>query len=103
YVDEVQAFLNPNYSNIFNWGYMPYHYNVLEGSYSSNPFDGYVRMYEFKQVVQALHERDIRVIMDVVYNHTGESETSNFNRIVPGYYHRLTDEGGYSNGSGTGN
>jgi pullulanase len=51
----------------------------------------------------AFHENDIRIIMDVVYNHTGPSETSNFHRIVPGYYHRMTPTGGFSNGSGTGN
>jgi len=103
YVDEVQVANNPNYTNLFNWGYMPYHFNTLEGSFASNPFDGRVRINEFKQVVQAFHDRDIRVIMDVVYNHTGESQTSNFHKIVPGYYHRMTPEGGFSNGSGTGN
>lgn len=103
YVDEVQVANNPNYTNLFNWGYMPYHFNTLEGSYATNPFDGRVRINEFKQVVQALHDYDIRVIMDVVYNHTGESATSNFHKIVPGYYHRLTPSGGFSNGSGTGN
>ncbi|MFP4177987.1 MAG: type I pullulanase [Acholeplasmataceae bacterium] len=103
YVDEIEAFQDPNYANIFNWGYMPYHFNTLEGSYATNPFDGEVRIEEFKQAVKALHDYDIRVIMDVVYNHTGESETSNFHKIVPGYYHRLTETGGFSNGSGTGN
>lgn len=103
YVDEVEAYFNPDYENIFNWGYMPYHFNTLEGSYATNPFDGNVRINEFKRVVQTFHENDIRVIMDVVYNHTGESENSNFHRILPGYYHRLTHEGGFSNGSGTGN
>lgn len=103
YVDEIQVALNPNYPNVFNWGYMPMHFNTLEGSYATNPFDGRVRIQEFKQVIMALHERDIRLIMDVVYNHSGESETSNFHKIVPGYYHRLTPTGGFSNGSGTGN
>jgi len=103
YVDEIEVAINPNYKNVFNWGYMPYHFNTLEGSYATNPFDGATRINEFKQVVMALHEKDIRVIMDVVYNHTGESATSNFHKIVPGYYHRLTQEGGFSNGSGTGN
>jgi pullulanase len=103
YVDEVEVANNPNYQNLFNWGYMPYHFNTLEGSYATNPFDGQVRINEFKQSVMALHNEDIRVIMDVVYNHTGESATSNFHKIVPGYYHRLTAEGGFSNGSGTGN
>ena len=103
YVDEIEAYQNPNYQKIFNWGYMPYHFNALEGSYATNPFDGNVRVQEFKQVVQALHEKEIRIIMDVVYNHTGESQTSNFHKIMPGYYHRLTADGGFSNGSGTGN
>jgi pullulanase len=82
---------------------MPYHFNTLEGSYATNPFDGAKRITEFKEVVMALHAQDVRVIMDVVYNHTGESEGSNFHKIVPGYYHRLTEAGGFSNGSGTGN
>lgn len=103
HVDEIEVALNPNYANVFNWGYMPYNFNTLEGSYSTNPFDGRVRIYEFKKLVMALHEKDIRVIMDVVYNHTGPSSTSNFHQIVPGYYHRLTEDGGFWNGSGTGN
>ncbi|MBU1141236.1 MAG: type I pullulanase [Firmicutes bacterium] len=103
YVDEVQVANNSDYTNSFNWGYMPYNFNTLEGSYSTNPFDGRARINEFKQAVMALHEKDIRVIMDVVYNHTGESSTSNFHKIVPGYYHRMTPEGGFNNGSGTGN
>lgn len=104
YIDEVEVFKNPNQTNnVFNWGYMPYHYNTLEGSYATNPFDGNVRIYEFKKTVQAFHSKNIRVIMDVVYNHTGESEGSNFHKIVPGYYHRLNAQGGFSNGSGTGN
>ncbi len=103
YVDEVEMALDPNYDNTFNWGYMPYNFNTLEGSYSTNPFDGAKRITEFKEAVMAFTERDIRIIMDVVYNHTGESDTSNFNEIVPGYYHRLNNDGTFSNGSGTGN
>lgn len=103
YVDEVQVATNPNYKNRFNWGYMPYHFNTLEGSYSTNPFDGTVRIKEFKEAVMAMHKKDLRVIMDVVYNHTGESSTSNFHKIIPGYYHRMNSTGGFSNGSGTGN
>ena len=87
----------------FNWGYDPYNYNVPEGSYSTDPFDGSVRINEFKQMVQAFHDNDIRVIMDVVYNHTSESANSWFNITVPGYYHRLNANGSYSNGSGCGN
>lgn len=103
YVDEVQFALDSNYNNRFNWGYMTMHFNVLEGTFSTNPFDGRARVTEFKEAVMALHKHGIRVIMDVVYNHTGLSETSNFHQIVPGYYHRLTETGGFSNGSGTGN
>lgn len=80
----------------FNWGYDPYHYNVPEGSYSTNP-DGAVRTLEFRQMVQALHSIGMRVVMDVVYNHTtaaGQSDKSVLDKIVPGYYHRL-DEKGY--------
>lgn len=103
YLDEVEIFHNPNTKNVFNWGYMPYHFNTLEGSYSTNPFDGNVRIYEFREVIKAFSQKNIRVIMDVVYNHTGESENSNFHKILPGYYHRLTNDGAFSNGSGTGN
>lgn len=103
YVDEIEMAKNPKYANTFNWGYMPYHFNTLEGSYATNPFDGGNRITEFKTAVQAIHDKDIRVIMDVVYNHTGESDTSNFHKIIPGYYHRMNQTGGFSNGSGTGN
>ncbi|PKK87282.1 MAG: hypothetical protein CVV63_01550, partial [Tenericutes bacterium HGW-Tenericutes-8] len=93
----------PKYTNTFNWGYMPYHFNTLEGSYATTPFDGAKRITEFKEAVMALHNNDMRVIMDVVYNHTGDSEGSNFHKIIPGYYHRMNATGGFSNGSGTGN
>lgn len=86
----------------YNWGYDPVNYNVPEGSYSTDPYHGEVRIKEFKQLVQALHHNGIRVIMDVVYNHTYESMKSNFNRLVPGYYYRLTADGSFSNGSGCG-
>lgn len=87
----------------FNWGYMPLNYNVLEGYYSTNPYDGSVRIEEFKQVVETFTENDLRIIMDVVYNHTGQSGDSNFNLILPGYYYRMNTDGTFSNGSGTGN
>lgn len=87
----------------FNWGYDPQNYNVPEGSYSTDPENGEVRITEFKQMVQALHENGIRVVMDVVYNHTGATADSDFNKIVPGYYYRQTTDGGFSNGSGCGN
>lgn len=101
YVDETRVD-DPNY-DAFNWGYMPINFNTLEGSYSTNPYDGYSRITEFKTAVQAFHDDDIRVIMDVVYNHTGLSGDSNFNLILPGYYHRMNSDGSFSNGSGTGN
>lgn len=86
-----------------NWGYDPINYNVPEGSYSSNPYDGNVRIKEFKQMVQALHDRGITVVMDVVYNHTFVSDGSCFSKTVPNYYYRMTSNGVYSNGSGCGN
>ncbi len=88
---------------IFNWGYMPLNFNVPEGSYSTDPFDGAKRVAELKQVSDALTKNNIGLIMDVVYNHTGLSADSNFNLIIPGYFHRLTSTGSFSNGSGTGN
>lgn len=86
-----------------NWGYDPINYNVPEGSYSSNPYDGNTRITEFKQMVQALHDRGISVVMDVVYNHTYVSDGSCFSKTVPGYYYRMTSSTAYSNGSGCGN
>ena len=87
----------------FNWGYDPYNYNVPEGSYSTDPYHGEVRVNEFKQMIQSLHANDIRVVMDVVYNHTAETDNSYFNRTVPNYFYRYTETGAYSNGSGCGN
>lgn len=86
----------------YNWGYDPDNYNVPEGSYAVNPYDGAVRIQEMKQMVQALHSRGIGVIMDVVFNHTYRRDDSNLQKIVPGYYYR-SDETGYTNGSGCGN
>lgn len=87
----------------FNWGYDPQNYNIPEGSYSTDPADGRVRIREFKQMVQTLHENGLRVILDVVYNHTGITEGSNFNQLVPGYYYRQDTSGGFSNASACGN
>lgn len=87
----------------FNWGYDPQNYNVPEGSYSSDAANPTARITEFKQMVQALHEKGIRVVMDVVYNHTYSIEDGPFNKIVPGYYYRTNSDGSYSNGSGVGN
>ena len=89
-------------ANKYNWGYDPMNYNVPEGSYSTDPGRPEVRIREFKQMVQALHKAGIRVILDVVYNHTYDIEHSNFQKTYPDYYYRKTEEG-YSNGSGCGN
>lgn len=82
----------------FNWGYDPVNYNVPEGSYSTDPFHGEVRIRECKEMIQALHRAGIRVVMDVVYNHT-YSPDSWFQRTVPWYYYRLNEDGSLSNGS----
>ncbi|PRY04643.1 pullulanase [Pontibacter ummariensis] len=87
----------------FNWGYDPQNYNVPEGSYSSDPYQAEVRIKEFKQMVQGFHQNGIGVVLDVVYNHTGETEHSNFNLEVPGYYYRHTPEGKWSDASACGN
>ena len=87
----------------FNWGYDPVNYNVPEGSYSTDPYTPLARIREFKQMVQALHKAGIRVILDVVYNHTYDIEHSNFQRTYPDYYYRKNADGSYSNGSGCGN
>ena len=89
--------------NKYNWGYDPVNYNVPEGGYSTDPYAPEVRIREFKQMVKALHEAGIRVILDVVYNHTYDIEHSNFQRTYPDYYYRKTADGQYSNGSGCGN
>ena len=89
--------------NKYNWGYDPVNYNVPEGSYSTDPYQPEVRIREFKQMVKALHDAGIRVILDVVYNHTYDIEHSNFQRTYPDYYYRKAADGKYSNGSGCGN
>ncbi len=86
----------------YNWGYDPVNYNVPEGSYSTNPADPAVRIREFKQMVQALHKAGIRVILDVVYNHTYNIDNSNFQKTYPDYFYRKVSTT-YSNGSGCGN
>ena len=87
----------------YNWGYDPVNYNVPEGGYSTDPYKPEVRIKEFKQMVQAMHKAGIRVILDVVYNHTYDIEHSNFQRTYPDYFYRKTVDGQYSNGSGCGN
>ena len=89
--------------NKYNWGYDPVNYNVPEGGYSTDPYAPEIRIREFKQMVKALHDAGIRVILDVVYNHTYDIEHSNFQRTYPDYYYRKTSDGQYSNGSGCGN
>ena len=87
----------------YNWGYDPKNYNVPEGSYSTDPYNPVTRIKEFKQMVQALHKAGIRVILDVVYNHTFNIDHSNFQLTYPDMYYRKTADGKYSDGSGCGN
>ena len=94
--------------NKYNWGYDPVNYNVPEGGYSTDPYNPVARILEFKQMVQALHQAGIAVILDVVYNHTYDIEHSNFQRTYPDYYYRgkrseVSGKMEYSNGSGCGN
>ena len=98
---EEEKAANPSKQN--NWGYDPVNYNVPEGSYSTNPYDGEVRIKEMKEMVQTLHENNINVIMDVVYNHVYDAGSFGFNIIVPNYFSRMNEDGTYSNGSGCGN
>ena len=90
---------NPQY----NWGYDPVNFNVPEGSYSTDPFNGAVRVKEMKQMVKTLHDNGISVVMDVVYNHVYQAQDFCFNKIVPGYFSRISSSGAYSNGSCCGN
>lgn len=87
----------------YNWGYDPVNYNVPDGSYSTDPYKPETRIREFKQMVQAVHKAGIRVILDVVYNHTFNIDGSNFQRTYPDYFYRKTADGKYSDGSGCGN
>lgn len=91
-----------NIMDQYNWGYDPVNYNCPEGSYSTNPKKGEVRIKECKQMIQALHNAGIGVIMDVVYNHTYTSD-SWLQRTVPNYYYRMNNDGIFSNGSGCSN
>jgi len=87
----------------YNWGYDPLNYNTPEGTYATNAADGAVRIKEMKQLVQAFHKKGLAVVMDVVYNHTGLTEKSNFNQLVPDYYYRKTKDGKYSDATACGN
>ncbi|WP_339274194.1 type I pullulanase [Paenibacillus sp. FSL W8-0426] len=103
-VDELLlADAGPHERLPYNWGYDPQHYNVPEGSYSTDPRDPSTRIREFKTMVQSLHRQGIRVVLDVVYNHTFSVNEGPFDRIVPGYYYRYWENGTLSNGSGVGN
>lgn len=92
-----------NPEETYNWGYNPVNYFVPEGSYATDPCHGEVRVQELKKMIQSLHKKKIGVVMDVVYNHSYYNADSNFNRIVPGYYHRIDQAGNYSDGSKCGN
>lgn len=87
----------------YNWGYDPLNYNVPEGSYSTDPYNPATRIKEFKQMVMALHKAGIRVILDVVYNHTYNTSESNFERTVPGYFYRQMPDGSFADASACGN
>lgn len=89
--------------NKYNWGYDPVNYNVPEGSYSTDPYNPVTRIKEFKQMVQSLHQSGIRVIMDVVYNHTAAAKDSHLNLLVPDYFYRMNADSTWSNASGCGN
>lgn len=92
-----------DYDKKFNWGYDPKNYNLPEGSYSTDPTRGEVRIKEFKEMVQSIHSAGIGIIMDVVYNHTYTVSESNFSKSVPNYYYRTDESGRLTNGSGCGN
>lgn len=89
--------------NKYNWGYDPVNYNVPDGSYATDPYNPESRIREFKQMVQALHKAGIRVVLDVVYNHTFNIDGSNFERTVPGYFYRQREDGSYADASACGN
>ena len=90
-------------NNQYNWGYDPYNYNAVEGSYSTDPFNPVTRIKEFKQMIQALHKAGFRVILDVVYNHTTDASKTGFQRTMPGYFYRMREDGTFFDGSGCGN
>lgn len=96
-VDETKAAVQ------YNWGYDPVNYNIPEGSYSTNPSDGKVRIKELKELIKTMHSSGLRIIMDVVYNHTALTKNSNFNTLVPDYYYRKRADGSFSDASSCGN
>lgn len=87
----------------YNWGYDPKNYNVPEGSYSTDPANPSTRIREFKEMVKSLHQNGLRIVLDVVYNHTASVDHSNFSLTVPGYFYRHWEDGSYSDASGCGN
>ena len=87
-IDETK----PDSERRYNWGYDPHLYNVPEGSYATDAQDGTIRIKEFKQMVKAFHDAGIRVVLDVVYNHTGSTHRSVFDRLIPGYYFRNNED-----------
>ncbi|MCC2548896.1 type I pullulanase [Hymenobacter sp. BT175] len=89
--------------NRYNWGYDPLHYSVPEGSYATDPADPGSRIRELKQLVQTLHRNELRLVLDVVYNHTADAGRSSFEQLVPGYYYRQNAQGGFSNATACGN
>lgn len=97
-VDEIKTI-----SGLYNWGYDPQNYNVPEGSYSTDAYNGEVRVKEAKEMIKALHDNGLSVVMDVVYNHVNSASDFCFNKLVPGYFSRISETGAYSSGSGCGN
>ncbi|HQA75707.1 MAG TPA: type I pullulanase [Salinivirgaceae bacterium] len=97
-IDETQL-----HKNEYNWGYDPKNYNVPEGGYATDPYNPVTRIKEMKEMIQKLHTNGIRVIMDVVYNHTYVGQESHLNLMAPGYFYRFNDDGSWSNSSGCGN
>ena len=87
----------------YNWGYDPFNYNAVEGSYSTDPYNPVTRIREFKEMIQALHNAGFRVILDVVYNHTTDAKKTGFERTMPGYFYRMRPDGTFFDGSGCGN
>ena len=87
----------------YNWGYDPLNYNVPEGSYSTDPYNGATRINELKQMIAAFHKKGLRVVMDVVYNHVADVRSSSFNQLVPGYYFRHKSDGSFSDATACGN
>ncbi|MGG3282978.1 type I pullulanase [Paenibacillus solani] len=102
-VNELDGYETGSLNREYNWGYDPQNYNVPEGSYSTDPMDPIVRIRELKEMILSLHARGIRVVMDVVYNHTYTVDDGPFERLAPGYFYRKDVNGNLSNGSGVGN